>query len=614
MSTQHTTLRALSLPILSVGLVLALSACRSPVADLGDSLTEQDQGESKASIFDDKSTTAEGLVDMGWEDDEAMWVAFDGRAKSSQTGDLSELQEVSFTSARADSLVSTGDLDAFMALSDDFRTAADKAYSAGALASKPVTQDQYKLYEDRIVLHSITQIDVNDPTTMASLYPDFGAFFDPDAVLAKRAKDLYIPKETQAFIIDWMANPTGWAASQPEMISALATKDYREVYKVAFAGKGYFQREFSTTIYLDQSVGDEAFIDMGEVMDQLASLEGELPEHVAVPPDVATKGSRNDNRHEVFGGSIQFTPEYEDRWNFYVGFFRVTAGVAAHAGIRFPVDTTLNITPTEITGGAYDDEVPVVVEMETEGADYDADDYRFTGLEEMDGDELVLKGRAWMGCKLYVFGSNLIHFKNPPSANRFDGGDLAWDFVDVGEDFTAPLRNESASVQLSLDHTTTGFGIDYGVLDAGLDVGVQGEFMSMGHSAEIEFNQLMIDTADGYVAEPTMRVESTLPTVGRHGYIDASFGHDGVTDYKHSTDYGYTFSDPSYSVGALIIPGLRLSGNLGLQEYWGGSSLSVSTPWLTLGAIALVNHTWSSSKRGTTGSATAGTRVFEPEI
>ncbi|MEL6341494.1 MAG: hypothetical protein AAFV53_00070 [Myxococcota bacterium] len=442
------------------------------------------------------------------------------------------------------------------------------AEKTGAFASPVQTRDRYYLYDDRVVFHFVTRIDVKDPDVLASFVgKEYGLGSPMDA---KDCQDL--DKNEQTMLQDVIDEPGAYLSTLPGMAAPLASGDPAEVCAAMFSGVGEHTVSATAVVYLaDQTLvdADDTLLDTWKTFSAVYDRYPFEP-FVEEPPISYALGSTLQRTPLVFGWAEDASIEKEKRWGFRYGFVRISFGIVARLGIRFPYEQTVEMSPRLIVG---DEDASVYHEISIEPVDGSSTFYENAGLEGWSGDEGTMVLRAWFGAKVRAIKRTWVHIRSPDANDRSRGGDCVWDLVNQGTSFTSPLDGRTVSYPLELPGSMTGLQVSAGVLEAGVDLRLNFALSGDRIDSRVQLRgqqspRLEEGTGtlhDGYVMA---RHEDTLPTVFR------------ATQTAAYQRYGYAFVGSSLYASASVRPGIRGYATVPLKRIWRRlPNLSKTTAW-----------------------------------
>ncbi|MCA9577135.1 MAG: hypothetical protein KC668_16945 [Myxococcales bacterium] len=333
---------------------------------------------------------------------------------------------------------------------------------------------------------------------------------------------------------------------------------------------------------------------------QPSMVASQMPDAVSVEVNAprersVTNGPAVDLTYEFVNGfTIGRAWEWERRWNYASGFFRVTFKAGLGFGVRVPIRAHVRMTPSFIRvvdSADRSDAFMTTVRFETLEADPAF--YTRAGISQgqlFDGKELVVEAFAGFGYKFRALWHDWAH--RPYEEVRFD----------YGHDFAPPYGANWESVRdIFIPAETTQTAVDLGIIRGGVQAGVQ---LAARGRVTATFRALVQGsrTASTYgggsqnewrrvFSSPTESVTwgATIPTAGN------------VTNTR---TYGFEVGDLSYTSDWSVVPGARVFVTVGVPGF---SRTFDTTVWieqlrLELGSVTLGRHEgtrqWARDERG----------------
>lgn len=458
--------------------------------------------------------------------------------------------------------------------------------SQSAISGQPVVTDAVVETDDAFVVAKSVRVVVTDPTAFARQSEDFRSYLQsrgeappPYASLPaeqRNALDEYM--RTQLPALD-AANPLAQAGARGADALLRAVYDglgeFEITDTVSFAKQALpvrngtlmhpaFQNGLFTTATM-RTVPNSALDVSGlRVASALEIADVDIPDP---PPRAAvrTGGTRNFRTEFLAGFTIGRSWDWERRWNFCVGFFRLSLGASYGVGIRLPMRLSGSASPsTIVSAGDFDRSDHVQTTLRFEPFDADAAFYRGIGLPQslvFDGKEFVLEANFYYGLKLNAFGVDWVHVP------RRDAG------FNRSADFRPPFgdRRASFTIEVPPELTGTRFGSRYlgGFAQFGLAAEFEGsasvETRWTGTRASRPFERMRFDNTD----PRTLEAETPV--------LEAAAGH-SVT-----RNYGLQFRNPRYDISASLVPMLRGEAHVDVRFY----EHTFSTGWLRLNSFRI---------------------------
>lgn len=454
--------------------------------------------------------------------------------------------------------------------------------SGAALQRRPDVAVQALELPDSVMLMRSTRVVVRDPSALARGSAAFRTFLGERGPLPIRRDAL--SAESRAGLDRFMAGEV--ATLPPDDPIAIAARQGPDAVLRAIAeGRGEF--EVIDTIVLPtrplpvvdgrvqhllmrdglmlhgQFVGSESAL-----LRALGAGIGRRAQPPAAPRDLREQATIDaDGRHRFSQGFLAgFTRglawEWEKRWRYTSGFFRISLGASFGFGVRIPIELSGQLEPAHIRRrDARDRDDVVRLNATARTLDADAAFYRRAGLDDdlvRRGHEFVLEARFYYGLKFRVFWHDWVHIRRR---------EIGFDFSD---DFTPPLSGpERNLVRLEIPASLTNTRLDLGVLrgEAQAGIGLQGRGR-VGFDYEALWGDQVRrrQRLEFYRAE-AQTIAETLPALpaGRVG--------DSVRQR-----FGFRIADPEYRLNLSLVPQLRVGVRVGVD----GFSRSFSTGWISL--------------------------------
>lgn len=255
--------------------------------------------------------------------------------------------------------------------------------------------------------------------------------------------------------------------------------------------------------------------------------------------------------------------EWERRWDYPSGFFRMSLGMSYGLGLRVPLRIETETKPTQIEIRDREDRaINVLTKVSARTFDAPSDFYRRLGLPEpliFDGREAVLESNFYYGYKLRALWTDVLHQRRQ---------DLGFDY---SQNLAAPFGDSNPRVRLAIPPDLTRTTIDAGVLrgyaQAALRLDGRG---SIAVSHESLWNE-----QTNQRQRLTFRQPEAQTLVARLPALAARLGQ------QVQARFGFRFFDPTYRVDLTLTPEVRL----GLRANFKVWSRSFNTDWMALQAL-----------------------------
>ncbi|NOZ10432.1 MAG: hypothetical protein GXP09_05270 [Gammaproteobacteria bacterium] len=302
--------------------------------------------------------------------------------------------------------------------------------------------------------------------------------------------------------------------------------------------------------------------------DRLARGLANLPTQRPLPtrPGVRKSGEFGFSKKFLAGFTRGNAWEWERRWNYPSGFFRVTIGAGYGLGMRIPIELRGKVKPTTIkVKDTRDREVSFDANLSATTRDANEAFYLATGLERsklFKGKEAVLEVRFGFGYKLRAIWKDLKYQRY-----RSYG-------INYSQDFRPPFGNcRDCGFRIALPPELTRTRFDFAVLSGYAQAGFK---LSGKGEVQFDYEPFIGDRKLGkrrvsFKDDRVQRVETRLPVVSRQGNAPAEWR------------YGFTVSDPRYRIGLTLTPEVKLSARAGYKWF----SRRFSTGWMSLNALRI---------------------------
>ncbi len=268
--------------------------------------------------------------------------------------------------------------------------------------------------------------------------------------------------------------------------------------------------------------------------------------------------------------------EWERRWNFPSGFFRITLGASYGLGLRIPIDLKGEVSPTEIlTKDVEDKPRNVNTKMEVDTLDAGADFYRRVGLPQskiFEGKEAVFEAKFGYGYKLRALWDDLLHHP------------FSYIGIDESQHFKPPMGrgHDGPIIPIPAEATQTKFegGILNGFAQIGIRITGKGtvllDFQPFLGAKELKKEEIKFPNTSSQTQENerpnanSQTKKSELPAISGNGD-------------KLEKPFGFTLGNPRYKIDLTLVPVVRLEATVGVD--W--LSRHFSTGWIDLNALSV---------------------------
>lgn len=321
------------------------------------------------------------------------------------------------------------------------------------------------------------------------------------------------------------------------------------------------------------------------------------------PAEVGTtNGPAITHTYEFMNGfTIGRAWEWERRWNYPSGFFRVTFKAGLGFGLRIPIRAHVTLNPGYMrVVDTQDRPSAFMTAVRYETVDATSDFYSRTGISQgqlFDGKELVIRAFVGYGYKFRALWKDW-------SYRPYE----EWGF-DYGQNFVPPQSANWQSIReffipAEITRTVIDLGIIEGRLEAGVQLGargrVSGVFRSFidGQRVQSQFgNQNALEWRRDFQF-PQQSITFGTPIAPFSRAVSAS------------RTYGYEIGDLRYTSDWSIVPGAKVSVRVGIDGF---SRTFNHTIWIedariNLGSITLDPH---DGTRRWNGNQQAGRKYFQ---
>jgi hypothetical protein len=254
--------------------------------------------------------------------------------------------------------------------------------------------------------------------------------------------------------------------------------------------------------------------------------------------------------------------EWEERWNFPLGFFRITLGARYNADLRIPIEVRGTMSPADIVYvGDRDKSQRITGRLSVHPVNADANWYRRADVpagDIHDGKELALGGSILFGLKLN-FITDLIHVPN------------RWhDVLSFKDDFAPPFagnRSRGMIIEVPPDATGTSIGFRN-------DVASLVGYAKLGLSLSGEGSRITLRQAGWFDGRPVGDAQP-LQFADQENHPARAFDLPLMRNPGTKT-YGCRLSRPAYSTTITLTPGVKV----GLVAGFAGLSGDFDTDWI----------------------------------
>jgi hypothetical protein len=473
-----------------------------------------------------------------------------------------------------------------------------KAVVGKTILSKPVVMDEVVEFDDSFILRKSTTVNVLDPEQMQRISPTFRSFLARRGKVEKVSVRVLDP-DSRRGLADLMKIIHTLDPADP--IRQAAQKGDQAVLDAIMEGKGELTIEDTivipkmipmpvkgVTMYPSFKDGRLNFKQLQPVRTQvLKDLSRVTPPPSApvpmthIPMQQMTMVPKNTNTPELSKtGKHYFTAEFlagftkghswqwERRWKYRSGFFRVTIGGGYGFGLRVPVLAQGEISPTKIWRyDVHDARDKIEGKMTVTTLDANESFYRKTGLSPSKlfrANEVVLEYQMGFGYKLRALWKDLAH-------KPFGGYGINYS-QNARPPFGEHCANCGFRVPIPPEITRTTF--DYSVMTGFVQTGFH---VSGSGKVFFKFTPYVDDNP----------ANSTSLMFNGPGYQPFEFSLLRLTPPQGkemvSGSFGFKISDLVYRMGLSITPEVRVGVSAGYK----GFSRTFTTNWIALNMFKL---------------------------
>lgn len=461
---------------------------------------------------------------------------------------------------------------------------------------KPVVLDEVIEFDDSFVIRKSTTVVVLDPAEMKRISPTYNSFLTQRS--AKKISVNALDAESRKGLADLMKNLGNLDPRNP--IRQEAAKGEQAVLDAIVEGKGELTIEDTivvpkkiplpvkgVTMYPTFQNGTLNFKKLKPVTLPLLKEMNRVPRKTTLKPvtnfkmQKVTMVPKDPNLPEfTTSGKHHFTAEFlagftkghswqwERKWTYDSGFFRVTIGGGYGLGLRVPVRAKGELSPTYIYNyDRRDKQINVQGKIMVETLDADENYYKRTGLNNSKlfrGNEVVLEYQLGFGYKLRALWKDL-------AKKSFSGIGLNYS-QNARPPYGANCNNCGFHIPIPPEITQTAF--DYSVMtgfvQTGFHVNGTGKaifaFTPLLNDIPSNKINLMFDN-NQYKSFSIRLLPQTPPT-----------GKDKITQ-----KFGFRLDNLVYRMGMSITPEVRVGVQAGYKNF----SRTFTTEWIQLNMFKL---------------------------
>lgn len=437
---------------------------------------------------------------------------------------------------------------------------------------------------DSYVLTQTTTIVVSDPVDLARTSAAFRDFRSEPGTPPSYSE---LPTQARDGLDQLWAQTTSMPEGHPLRVAG--EQGRQALLNAVHEGAGDFEIQDTFTVAKAPAAGDavnrhvlrnDGLVDYGTAapsvawqplpLQQLPRLRAPAPppgEPPAPAPVLRRSGRHAFTASFLTGFTRGRSWDWQRRWNFPSGFFRLSLGASYGLGLRVPVQVSGTMSPTRIHRSAgVDSQDPVEVSLGAQAFDADASYYRATGLTEgkvFDGHEFVLNAQVYYGLRLRALFMNIAYVPRTtigvdlnqdwrPPFGDYHGTEAAVPTFTIPTEAShtefSPLPGLSGWAQFGINITGTGQAMitHQSVIDG-----------QRREGRRLTFNDAARQTRTALI--PALR-----PDVNE----------------AERLEYGLRLSDPRYVADLSLTPMLRVGVTAGYRSF----SRSFRTSWISLPA------------------------------
>ncbi len=281
-------------------------------------------------------------------------------------------------------------------------------------------------------------------------------------------------------------------------------------------------------------------------------------------------GVRNFSKGLLAGFTIADGWDWDRKWEYTSGYFRIEAGVGYGFGLRFPIQVSGTLSPTVIQiAGTSELNENFGATLSARAFNANAAFYREVGLPErevFDGKEFVMEANAYFTVKFRALWKTWVN-KTWEKTKGFS------------EHWTPPWENPSNIGRLKIPAEITGTVLDYGVLRGE----VESAFSLRANNPVVTLNTRGLP-AGTYVNRQT----SLQLTPQRGGRKGGSVG--GRLNVGDSRSFGvevFAHQSDLYHFDVELVPELRFSITARADYYFDDFRRTFRSPWFALEPFAI---------------------------
>jgi hypothetical protein len=332
------------------------------------------------------------------------------------------------------------------------------------------------------------------------------------------------------------------------------------------------------------------------------TITPEHPDYLFEPQEIQVTADRNLNdltfrataraeelasrsfRAEFLVGDVKGNSwEWEKRWRYTSGFFRISLGASYGIGLRVPIEITGTMSPGGVRlNDGRDRRIDFTTSLQARTINANEGFYRRMGVAEnrlFDGNETVFETEFTFGMKFRALWTDFIHIR--PRHIGFN----------ASQSYQPPFGGQGGFGRFRIPPHMTGTSFDWAVLWGSATIGA--DLGAANARIGVDYTSLP-DGQRGTISLSSLR-ETTM-----HGY--APPGRDR---------FGFRLANPTYDASLSVTPGLEVSVGVGVS----GFSRTFRTGWIPLNRFQFrLAHLSLDAMRGTPREFTfeQGRKILAP--
>jgi hypothetical protein len=484
------------------------------------------------------------------------------------------------------------------------RLASPELVRSGALVALPEVDDEVLVFDDVYVVRRSTTIVVKDPARVARESELYRNFIGDRATIAAQPAEALDAQEL-AGMRAFIANEVGSLGANDPIRAAAAAGEQALLGAIA-AGLGELTVEDTLIVPRVAGIARGAEVRLPTVRNGLLDLRNAAPVQspsiaaIAVAPTAPARQplaaarlapqraspatpeapQRATEPRTESSGKEEFTAEFllgvtsagnfqwERKWIFPSGYFRLTLGAGFAFGYRVPVVADATVEPTYgLIQDTADKRVVIATRSSVRTVNAGSAFYERAGLpasQVQGGDELLLAANVGWGYKFRALWKDLA--QQPYTAIG----------VSLSQGFEPPragLPNQWTDFGVELDPKTTKISYDGTFLSGSASLRFLGKTWG---SVSVDMETL----ADGK-AQTTTKIVPAAQSKSVNITLDPIPLRQGQT--TQTRPFGVRLVNPSYTGRVVLVPGLKFSFGAGYKQF----KRTFSTPWINLANLTI---------------------------